>query len=295
MEPASCQTELRNTLRLQITAATYDAHVAGLRLIEAGPERWLLATPSAQSLEWLQSPRLYPLIEAAAQRLAGEPVTVEIELAQNGNGHDLAAPEPDPMPDDSPGAAVARADYYSAYFGGKGKPAAAGYAMLPHYASQFWVPFLGRAFLLWKRLDADSRVDLKQVENRWSDVRVITYRSLANKLNYPHTRYIAGQTLECSASGRAIAEAGEPIAQCCLNHAPIRTKIDHQDRPRCYYWYTGQLEELYNEKLIGIDVEKKGSSPRSYTIQIQVWRLLPILTPHQVGQLNGDLQQDHQR
>ena len=291
-------------LQLQTPKATFDAWLRNIHFIAASEDdAYILSVPNEGVRDWLDN-RLRSTIERTLSNIAGRSLKVEFRL----NG---AAPRDAPAPEDkahpaeeaskpetgeasglTPGQLAAGEDYFRAFFG-RGKDVA-GYAMVSHYASRFIAPYLGPAFLLWKRLDADERTSIKDPAKRWSEPQIITYNGLKNAMDYPHTRYIGGQTMECSQSIRAIRETGQSLTQCCLKHSPARTKIDREGRPRCYFWYTGQLEILYQEKLLAIEVEKRGDHPRSRTIRVQIWRLLPILTPWQVGKLNGELQKAHQ-
>jgi len=288
MEPASYQTELRNTLRLQITAATYDAHVAGLRLIEAGPERWLLATPSAQSLEWLQSPRLHPIIEAAAQSLAGEPVTVEIELAQNGNGRHEPPPaaplEPADLPahlqPDSPDLQAARADLLSVYFG-KGT---VGYDSLPYEVEVYKSALLGSAYLLWRSLCAEDNRSLKSIApNFWTPPVRYSLENLSGRGGgRKHARHAGGDALECDKSQTARSN-GHPLQQpedCCGGkNYPMLWFEETKCGLKCKHWFTGLIEIL---QAVGL---MRAEMLPGYKPYIQVWRLPGLLTPYQYSQL----------
>lgn len=297
--PGELWATVQADLRRQLPRAAYDSVLAGSELELAGAGYRLLA-PTPAALEW-QEGRLREVIQAALAGVLGQPVAaISLEFGlRNGHSPDNYLPcmgdnLPDPPPDAgpvslSPGQLVAAADYYSIFFG---KETKIGYAMLSHYVSLFWQPYLGPAFMLWKRLDAESRVKLDQVKNRWSEPQIITYNGLKNDMNDPHIRYICGAMMECSRSIEAITRTGQPLEQCCRKHAVTRTRTDRQQRQRCYFWYVGQLETLYNEGLISLEV-RPGAHPRNHTVQAQVWRLLPLLTPAQVGQLNGELQKDH--
>lgn len=290
----------QHNLRLQMTQATYDETVKHTCLRNVEGNTWTIGVDDKLALQWLEN-RLFDTVQRSLTSAVGKPITLQFA---NGSGPPAAVAEPEPpvaveadlpedlRPEESPGKRLATVDYFQLFFG---KGSTAGYAMVSHYASQFWAPYLGRAFLLWKRLDADARNSIKVVVNRWSEPQIITYNGLKDALNYPHTRYIGGQIMECPQSVQAIRETEQPLAECCMNHSVIRTKTDQQQRPRCYYWYVGQLEELHKEKLVAIEVTKTGSHPRSQTTRCQVWRFLPMLTPHQIGRLNGELKKDHER
>ncbi len=294
MDLASIQTELHNVLRSQMTRATYDTHIVGTRLIEAGPERWLMATSSAQSLEWLQSPHLHPLIEAAAQRLAGHPVAVEIELAQNGNGHHAPPPAaplevgdlPADLQPDSPDLQAARADLLSVYFG-KGT---VGYDSVPKEVVKFKAPVLGPdAFTLWQTLCSDDNRQLKTIApNFWTPPTRYSLEELAARVNKTHPRYVGGDALECERS-RVPRLEGRPLQQiedCCGSerYALLWFK-GLKCGLKCLHWSTGLIEVLQAAKLMRIEAQPTGYKPL-----VQVWRLPGLITPYQYHQLQPYMQ-----
>ncbi|MCB0173320.1 MAG: hypothetical protein KDJ97_22545 [Anaerolineae bacterium] len=311
MEPASCQTELRNTLRLQITAATYDAHVAGLRLIEAGPERWLLATPSAQSLEWLQSPRLYPLIEAAAQSLAGEPVTVEIELAQNGNGRHAPPPaaplEVGEAIDDFGVTFAQDVDFYT------GKMTMGHWVPEFEYDRLYWLVYLGLpAYNYWRYLIAEwielvstkkkrdpvaqkkqerALLDLSKRQNQgWTPPFQTSYRKATKQMGKINSAVVPGGVYECHHSEERykLRKFDIPLLpECCGAHDPCDWRPQEDGGGRGYFWREGLIHKLHRERLLAIKM-----LPTNRAL-VQVLRVLPLLTPWQVSQLPGYQQDDH--
>lgn len=174
-----------------------------------------------------------------------------------------------------------------------------GYSIVSHYASYFWQPYLGPAFLFWKRLEADNRIpakqrDIREIANRWTPSLRYQYRQLARMIGKDHPRVIKGGEIECwqSMSGR---RNDKPLLACCGNPElqPVKVIIGKDGCPRCLHWQIGLLEILFQECLIAID-EKPGQRWAN-RLDVQVWRLLPILTPYQVGLLNDDLQVEHER
>ena len=299
MDLASIQIELHNALRSQMTRATYDTHIAGAQLIEAGPERWLLATSSAQSLEWLQSPRLYPLIEAAAHQLADRPVTVEIELAQNGRGrHEPPPPEPvevGPALVDAPDPAagiVSSADHIAAFF----KRGGAGYRQVTHHVTKYRLPLMdSRAASLWSILESEDKRPLDAIApNFWTPPHRYSFGELIQKLNQKKHEIISGYSRECKHT-QDNRQDGRPVicpAGCCwkkeyqwVRHRPHFTGKGSV----CERWVPGLLEILSQQKLLRVHF----LSPNNYKPEIQIWRMPSLLTPYLYDQMEPLLQKEY--
>jgi hypothetical protein len=281
-------------LQTQMTQATFDSWVKETRVISFDNGIWFIAAKSTYAKDWLEN-RLYTTIERVVQSIVG--YQVELKFVIEDNGHDsLPTQDIQPSPEKiSPDLEIASKDYFAAFFGKGG----AGYSLISHYASYFWQPYLEQAYLLWKRLDSDHHIptanrNVKEINNRWSPPGRFYYRKMARMIGKDHPRCIKGGEVECWQSLSA-RRNGEPLAACCGNPAfqPVKVSLGKDELPRCLHWQTGLLEVLYKEKLVAVQ-ETQGQRWNNY-LELQVWRLLPILTPFQVGKLNADLQEEHER
>jgi hypothetical protein len=116
---------------------------------------------------------------------------------------------------------------------------------------------------------------------------------LAARLNRQHGRYIAGDALECDHSRQARKE-GCPLSGlggCC--HSPSYDLLRLQPHPQgqgviCQHWKDGLLDLLHREGLVALELKSGERKPT-----LQVWRLLPLLTPRQYARLNSQLQADY--
>lgn len=278
-------TDLKSNLRNSMTAATYDAHIAGARVIEAGDVLQLVA-PSPQSAAWLRA-RLLATIEAAA----GRRVEILEPAAGNGGsqGHAEVGPalvealgaEPSPgMRPDSPDLQAARADLLSVYFSSGTK----GYDSVPYEFEVYQSALLGPAYLLWRSLCAEDKRKIKDIApNFWTPPIRYGLEDLASRVGRKHPRYVAGDALECEKS-RIPRREGRPLRQvedCCggERHALLWFQ-ETECGLKCKHWSTGLIEVLQVAGLMRVEAPPTGYKPR-----VQVWRLPNLLTPYQYRQL----------
>lgn len=80
-------------LQHQMTRATFDTWLRGTRLVDAQGDTWTIGVHHGYAIDWLGG-RLRPLVEEAASRVAGHPVTLEFRV------HVPARSEPEPDLDD---------------------------------------------------------------------------------------------------------------------------------------------------------------------------------------------------
>lgn len=62
--------------RLQMTQATYEAHIQTTRCIgpNGAPDTWVIVTDNPYSIDWLSGERLRPILERTASQVAGHPI-----------------------------------------------------------------------------------------------------------------------------------------------------------------------------------------------------------------------------
>jgi len=302
------QTTLKD-LQLQLTRATFETWLRGTAVVSNDNGALIIAAPSEPAKAWLDH-RLRPLIERTLERLAEKPIAIRFVVAGLDDpagptaraqaetpppaapARSAAAAQPDSSPAPNPAQRLAQTDFAQLWN-------RLGWSPVAHYAAYFWQAYLGQAYALWKRLEAELRIpvkvrDIRQTDHRWSPPLRFYYRQLARMIGKRHPRIISGGEIECWQSMRARRE-GQPLAGCCGRAAfqPSRSGRDRAGQPKCLHWKMGHLERLYREHLVAIE-EKKGSRKANH-LRVQIWRLLPILTPSQVGQLNEALQAEHER
>lgn len=173
----------------------------------------------------------------------------------------------------------------------------------PRYLSLFYQPYLAsfgrftsRAFGVWQFL-RDS-FDLKNRKEAWTPVYRSTLHDLAEATGCtPHQ--LSGVWSFCHLFDRALS-GGEPLAVCCGRYhqagrrdwpAPA-TEQYPEGRPVCRYWKAGIFQLLAEHGLIV--VEQAGTSSRTTVYRLQAARWPLLLTPAQVGRLDGSIRQAHE-
>ena len=275
----------------QTTRATFEAHLKNTWLAGAEDDVFTIGVTSAQSREWVEN-RLGKKVTRALTGVRGRETGVIFTVARPPRP---AAPEKQ-NGNRSPSLAqrIAETDYRKGFFERGG----AGYSQIAHHTTRFWMALLGApAFALWQYLASRDRRPLSGIApNYWSPPQRYSYRELARKLNRSHPRYISGDIIECARS-RELRKAGMPLRDetgCC--HSPRFEYIRLKKHPQgqgvmCQHWNEGVLEVLYRERLVKVEVREINEQK----LYVQVWRMLPLLTPGQVARLNDDLQNDYDR
>lgn len=282
--------EALTQLRLQMTRPTFDTHLSNLALVQAKNGTWTIGVNSEFSRAWLQG-RLRPTVERALANIAGREIAVEFVLAPeaeptNSNGAPASTSAPA-----SAGQELARADYKKLWYARGG----AGYAPVPHYASQFWQAYLkARAFGLWLYIESQERPGIPKTNIFWTRPRSYKIRALARKIGCS-PGVISGRLRQCIQFNQA-QEEGEEWENCHRCHQrynPTRIQETRDGRPVCVHWDPGIFEQLYDEGLLAIRVSGDANNPRSVMHYLQMWRLLPLLTPYQAAQLGEADQESH--
>lgn len=281
----------RAQLRLQMTRATFDQHLAGASLLSAANGTWQIAAPSSAARDWLET-RLRESIQRAVQAATGRPVTLDFVLAPPPDANYLTCMSDNEASDDPVARDVADPELLlGAYL----EPGGSGYAQVPHLYTRFWMPLLGPAYDLWLSLAGDDRRSLRAIApDFWTPPRSYSYRELAARLGQQNPRCIYGYADECHHSRRRRLEQRAPLtapADCCRNAR--WPHLRHQPLPGggflCRHWVPGRLEILHRHGLVRVQLA--GPAGRKPTLQL--WRLLPPLTPRQVNTLTPELQRDY--
>lgn len=271
-------TDLKSMLRTQMTAATYDAHIAGARVIETDDVLQLVAR-SPQSAAWLQA-RLLATIEAVAGCRVEilEPVNGNQGYAEVGPALVEAANLIGQSQDDE--SFVRSIDFPALWFQAGG----AGFDRLAKYWSRFWRVYLNqfnsRAYDLWEYLQAP---DFSNQEKPpfWTPPVEYQARPLGRSLGCSPVM-LTGGFRQCSVFDTSLGE-GVVLEECCLVHQPSEMRENKNGDPQCRFWREGAFEVLYREGLLAIRIV--GDTPRSTFYKLQVWRMLPLLSPAQVRRL----------
>jgi len=275
-------------LQRQMTRATFEQWLQHTRLLDHADGVYRIAVQSEQAQEWLQH-RLRETVERTLANLVGEPVSVEFVVA----AAPVATP-PDPTPAAGPPTGddpslLSQIDYQQLWN-------STGFIKLDHYANIFWRRYLGRAFDLWLYLQSKpmSRHHLAQ---GWTPSKKFRFRELARALK-ASVNSIKGAEENCYYL-RLAADLGQPFSDCCGRFQEVRwepaLRQAQDEAPRCMHWRTGWLEILFAEKLLAVEEIKSPDKPRSHSLKLQVWRILPLLTPWQVGHLSEVEQERHDR
>lgn len=278
-------------LQNQMTQATFDTHVARTRALALDGDRLTVGTTARLSPEWLNG-RLNSTITRTVSGVAGRQIEVVFVLANSETGpaawpdglEQATADLPEAIRGEllTPGERVAQADYLAAYF----KRGGTGYGPVAHYTSFFWMQILGDAFLLWKYLDSLDKRPLEGIgPNYWSPVfEDFFFSDLAKSLNHRNPEYIMGEPRECNRSRVCRLDKGQPLAgphECCWStryeriwHKPLSG--DGQ-QIKCMRWAEGLLEKLRSHHLVRVEIDR----PSARKPRLQIWRMLPLLTPYQ--------------
>jgi hypothetical protein len=175
-----------------------------------------------------------------------------------------------------------------------------GFTSFPDYALRFWRIYLGRAFDLWEVLVSDDKRNVRAIRegslSYWTPARRYSYHGLARCLGSSRMT-LTGRLLPCPVYEREKYQAksrGEalPPFQCCGRYQPCQQRLNRQQEPECLHWVEGLLEQLYREGLVAVEQVSRPGQPRAHELRLQAWRLLPLLTPRQVGRFKHDLDQD---
>jgi len=287
-------------LQLQMTQATFDTWVKETYLVARNGSSLTVGVKSAFAKDWLEH-RLFTTINRTVTHILGQPMKISFvvepdlipapHLVEDSEtpDEDLSA-ETAPDHDRSPGQVIAQANYYKGFY----EKGGAGYSQLAHHTTYFWMPLLGPAFFLWKLLESNDPRSLKAIgPDYWSLPKKYSYTELATKLNRCHSRYISGDALECEQS-RLARKLGQPLkgeGDCCSS--PTYELLRLKPHPKrqgliCQHWKLGLLEILRQEGLAAVELNPGERKPA-----IQIWRMLPIITPQQYARLSSQLQSDY--
>lgn len=282
--------ETLKQLQNQMTISTYDFCLRSSQAVAVRENGGLqIGVTNPAAVEWL-SHRLQATVERTLAGVAGRQIGLEF-LPLTGAPpviETLPTAPVDAGPSEA-GRLLAGINYYSAYFEAGGS----GFSQIPHAYAYFWGALLGPAFNAWLLLLADDKSKLtKNPATWWSQPRDYSFEKLTQRLNRRHPRYVAGGEIECTRS-RDRRRAGDPLRHpedCCggPGYDHLRFKQHSKAGLICAHWSAGQLEILDRWQLVAIEIND------GYKCRLQVWRLLPYLTPHQVGLLHPTIGEEYE-
>ncbi len=289
-----------SSLKNQMTDATYNAHLAGTTAQRVNGHLEVVVANDT-SREWLDF-RLAPSIKQTLAHLAGQPIdlvfvakptvldttVLDSTEANAVLARDLVDLPEATNPQDS--AFVRGINFKQLWF----QTGGSGFDRIAKYWSRFWRAYLNRrnsrTYSLWEYLQNDDYSNQEKAPY-WTTERKRRIRPIARALGCsPKT--ITGGFRQCSVFNKDLQE-GVPRSECCKNHQPSDFMYLTQNKePRCLFWETGALEVLDDEGLVSLI--KIGTNARNTFYHIQVWRLLPLLTPWQVEQLHEVEREAHE-
>jgi len=297
----ACWEDALALLRRQMTQATFDSWLRGTYPLgqQNGPSTRLasghsplrIAVRNELAKEWLDN-RLRETVQRAVSTVLGQPVTLAFEVVATSPPAPPLDQAEDPPPAEPPTALSAsplsRLDYPQLWND-------TGFAKVHHYHNIFWRRYLGRAFELWLYLQSRplTKADLAV---GWTPARKFRFRELARALR-AGVNSVRGAEENCYFL-RTTIEVGQPLRTCCSRFAEAKWQAAPAgEPPRCMHWRTGWLEILYQEGLLAVEEIKAGSRARarSHSLRLQVWRVLPLLTPAQVSRFSEQEQEQHER
>jgi hypothetical protein len=275
-------------LQGQMTRNTFDDLLTGSRLAIIDPDRCRIAVRNRHAHEWLTA-KWQPQVTRAISQAIGRPVQVEFVVVRESTpSPQPPTPNPQPpTPSPQPPTPNLERDFAGIDYAWLWKKT--GFVMASDYAAKFWQPLLGsRAYALWLYVQAENKEP-----GLWTRPRRFSARALARTLRVG-LRSITGGLRPCHLAEMQ-ALVGEPLAACCDRYRPAAWGYETRGgEKQCMHWNPGALEELYQARLLGIRIEQ-GDHPRARKMHLQVWTLLPLLTPAQLDELSDLDQLEHDR
>lgn len=303
-------------LRSQIPQGTFENLVRDTRVIEATEDRYTIATQSAISRDWLQN-RLYDTLQRALAHVTHQPQICLEFVVDLGLSPVVPAPEPTESPAitvqaTQPGLPLAldgpvtetEIKFISDTAMHRLKMDMGYWLPEFHYDQNFWFRYLKRgAYFLRRRLETHwleryakkEERDLNDPANHWTSAFRVRYREMARWLGLKKVEVISGGEEECRNCYLARLKE-KPLTTCCGKHPFHDWRQDKDRNFKCYHWQRGMLHRLHEENLLAINIVKPAQpgQPRAHQILVQVWRVLPFLTPAQVETMDSLTRKEHE-
>lgn len=298
LDPAAAWEGALEALRRQMTRISYDENLHGVTVMEVAPPTWTVAARSEENREFLAL-RLADKIALALAGLVGyepelrfvvaapaRPQVYQLpppETAMVANTAELVNSIGDEADLSLPGSLLSHLDYEQGWFGNQSP----GYDRMLKYWGHFWRAYLSRrnavAYTLWEYLQvADKRNVNAAGFTWWTPAKKYNVRPLARVLGCAPVT-VSGGFRQCSIFNAALA-GGQELDECCQAYSPHLMNETRTGTPQCIHWVKGAFEVLYEEGLLAIQTVT--GAPKSSYCVLQVWRLLPLLTPSQVATMH---------
>ena len=293
-----------DSLQLQMPKSTFENWLQGTWVVSVDGDTYTIGVKSPNAKEWLDH-RLNQMVTRALSTTLGQPaqvkytVVTDLPTTEMQPEADLAVSEEKNGAQASP---VQTTGFDAVTFVQQTnwRPIRdQGYTPVSNYGSIFWQAWLNkdncRTYGLWLGIQTyDKRPTFnKDFHDFWTPARSFRIRELTAAIGAGNsTPALTGRFTDCAYCRKAL-EAGTPLTRCCGAHTPTRWKTLDQEQQVCQYWSLGAFECLQNAGLLGVEV--KPGSTNSHQLKLQVWRLLPVLTPHQVSRLPAILQIRHEQ
>lgn len=309
-----CWTLVLSDLKSQIPQVTFEKLIKDTRVVATTEDQYTIATQSVLSKDWLKN-RLHDTLQRALAHVIKRP-DIRLEIVVES---DLSPDLPNPLPEtpattDQPAQQpLAPVDSSIAEAESKFILDTAMHRLkmdmgywLPefHYDQNFWFRYLKRgAYFLRRRLETHwleryakkEERDLADPANHWTSVFRVRYREMARWLGIKKVEVISGGEEECRHCYLARLKE-KPLTDCCGKHLFHDWRQDKDGNFKCYHWQRGMLHRLHEENLLAINIIKptQSSQPRAHQIFVQVWRVLPFLTPAQVETMDSLTRKEHE-
>ncbi len=294
-------------LQLQMTRATFDTWLKDTWLISADNGLWQVGVKSDAARDWLEN-RLRNTIARTVTNIAGHPVAVEFVV--NGHKADFSSNEREQQLLSLAQAEILQFDVYEA-----------GYINHAHYIQRFWGALVGaEAMQVWAYIRSfykEPRYIYDPGEKAWvpnpnwtpwTSARTFRPSDLARAIQSkdkkePNRRKVTGGWVTCK-KFQVAYDNGE-VWDCCrqCGSQPRKTQLTQaksspkypQGRPTCRYWQPGVFD-IFRAEGMGLIIQTGDPiKPRTVFYDIQVYQLLPLLSPLQVSGLNKVTRQEHTR
>lgn len=289
IDPAAVWGATLETLSRQMTRSSYDTILKGVTVASVTPPAWVIAARNEENREWLAN-RLQDKIRLAlAPQIGYEPelsfVVAPVQKSQIGIlSPEIAIPAPAAINGEVGQPGFVQGIDFAALWFGRSEDGGTGYDRLAKYWSRFWRAYLNRfnsrAYELWEYLLTPDKSDQARPPY-WTRPRPYQIKPTAKILGCSPVM-ITGGFRQCSVFDTALAE-GVVLPECCGVHCPSEMRKNQFGQPQCRFWRTGALEVLYREGLLAIRIS--GDSSKDTYHHLQVWRLLPLLSPWQAEAL----------
>jgi hypothetical protein len=292
-------------LQLQMTRATFDTWLRDTWLVSADDGLWQVGVKNDAAREWLEN-RLHDAVSRTVTNIAGHPVAVEYVV--NGHKPDFSSNERREHLLALAHAEILQFDVYEA-----------GYINHAHYIQRFWGALIGaEAMQVWSYIRSffkEPRYIYSRSEKAWLPnpnwtpwTPALTFRpsDLARAIESkdektPNRRKVTGGWVTCKKFQQAYddgevwdscRQCGSQLRKTELTQAKPSSKYP-QGRPTCRYWQPGVFDKFKAEGLALINQTGNPIKPRTVFYEIQIYQLLPLLSPAQVEGLNKVTRQEH--